>query len=130
MIKIVDTYSPIMELFERGVFSLEKWRKYINLIYADSSHMFEDDIKEYIDTGKYTFEKDFLPIINAVYKNPSLEQLHCSFKVVTNGLNERVIESFGRELHVEIVLYLGLYNAAGWTTQINGKSFSTDIIRF
>lgn len=121
MIKIVDTYSQILGCFERGIFSLEKWRKYINLIYANSSHIFEDDIKEYIDTGKYTFEKNFLPIINDIYKNPSLEQLHCSFRVVTNGLNEKVIESFGRELNVEIVLYLGLCNAAGWATQINGK---------
>lgn len=44
--------------------------------------------------------------------------------MVTNGLNEKVIESFGRELHVEIVLYLGLCNAAGWVTQINGKDIS------
>lgn len=121
MIKIIDTYSQISGLFERGIFRLEKWRKYINSIYANSSHIFEDDIKEYFNTGKYTFEKDFLPIINAVYKNPSLEQLHDSFKVVTNGLNEKVIECFGLELHVEIVLYLGLCNAAGWATQIDGK---------
>ena len=66
MIKIIDTYSQILELFERENFSLEKWRKYINLIYANSSQMFEDDIKEYFGTGKYTFEKDFLPIINDV----------------------------------------------------------------
>lgn len=121
MIKIIDTYSQILELFENGIFSLEKWRKYINLIYPNSSQIFEDDIKEYINTGKYTFEKDFLPIINAVYKNPSLEELHDSFRVVTNGLNEKVIKNFGRELHVEIVLYLGLRNAAGWATQIDGK---------
>lgn len=120
MIKIVDTYSQIFGLFEKGIFSLEKWRQYINLIYDNSSHIFEDDVKEYIDKGNYIFKKDFLPIINAVYKNPSLEQLHHSFKAVTNGLNEKVIESFGRELHVDIVLYLGLCNAAGWATQING----------
>ena len=74
-----------------------------------------------LDTGKYTFEKNFLPIINAVYKNPSLEQLHFSFGAVTSGLNKKVIKCFGRELQVEIVLYLGLCNAAGWVTQINGK---------
>lgn len=122
MIKIIDTYSQIFEVFERGIFSIGKWRQYINLIYANSSHIFEDDIKEYFDKGEYTFEKDFLPIINAVYKNPSLEQLHSSFKVVTNGLNEKVIENFGRELHVDLVLYLGLCNAAGWAREINGKN--------
>lgn len=121
MIKIIDTYSQIFELFEKGKFSIEKWRQYINMIYANSSHIFEDDIKEYFDNDKYTFERDFLPIINVVYKNPSLEQLHCSFRAVTNGLNGKVIESFGRELDVELVLYLGLCNAAGWATQINGK---------
>ena len=46
MIKLIDTYSQISGLFERGIFSLEKWRQYINSIYANSSHIFEDDIKE------------------------------------------------------------------------------------
>ena len=64
--------------------------------------MFEDDIKEYIDTGKYTFEKDFLPIINAVHKNPSLEQLHYSFKVVTNGLNGKDTILLGVEKIIEL----------------------------
>ena len=95
MVKIIDTYSQINSLFENETLNL--------------------------DSGLYTFEKDFLPIINAVNNNPSLELIHNSFVQVTENLNDRIMECFGEELDVEIVLYLGLCNAAGWVTNINGK---------
>ncbi|WOO38190.1 hypothetical protein R2R35_06720 [Anaerocolumna sp. AGMB13020] len=121
MVKIIDTYSQINSLFENEAFSLNKWEIYINSIFDNSAHIFKDDIKEYLDSGTYTYEKDFFPIINAVYKNPSFECLHNSFTKVTENLNARIIKCFGNELEVDIVLYLGLCNAAGWVTNINGK---------
>lgn len=109
MVKIIDTYSQINSLFEDETFSLDKWELYINSIYDNSAHIFKDDLREYLDSGTYTYEKDFLPIINAVNKNPSLDHLHNSFTKVTENLNARIIECFGNELDVEIVLYLGLW---------------------
>jgi hypothetical protein len=35
-------------------------------------------------------------------------------------LNEKIVREFGKELNVDIVLYLGLCNGAGWVTNING----------
>ena len=52
---------------------------------------------------------------------PFLETLHTSFVRVTNGLNQRIIDCFAHELEIDIVLYLGLCNAAGWVTNINGR---------
>lgn len=121
MVRIIDTYSQINALFENGTFHIEKWEKYINSIYEHSAHIIKDDLKEYFDSGNYTFEKDFLPVINAVYENPALDSLHDSFTAVTDQLNARILECFGSELNIEIVLYLGLGNAAGWVTNINGK---------
>lgn len=121
VVKIIDTYSQINSLFENEKFNLDKWEIYINSIYDNSAHIFKDDIRQYLDSGTYTYEKDFLPIINAVNKNPSLDLLHNSFIKVTENLNARIIECFGNELDIEIVLYLGLCNAAGWVTNINGK---------
>lgn len=121
MVKIIDTYSQINSLFENENFSFDKWEIYINSIFDNSAHIFKDDIKEYLDNGTYTYESDIFPIINAVNKNPSLERLHNSFTKATKNLNARIIECFGNELEVEIVLYLGLCNAAGWVTNINGK---------
>ena len=121
MIKIIDTYFQINSLFENKTFNFDKWEKYINSIYNNCSHIFKDDLNEYLDSGNWNFEKDFLPIINAVYGNPKLDILHNSFATVTENLNERILKHFGNELEIEIVLYLGLCNAAGWVTDINGK---------
>lgn len=121
MVRIIDTFSQIDTLFDSETLNQEKWELYINSIYDGSADIFKDDLKEYLDSGKYVYEKDILPIINAVYGHPSLEVLHTSFTKVTNGLNKRVIDCFDRELDVDIVLYIGLCNAAGWVTNINGR---------
>ncbi len=119
MIKIIDTYGQINDIFENKTFCYEKWEKYINSIYTDCAHIFKNEIDEYTKTGEYTFEKEFLPHINAVWHNPKLELLHNSFIEVIAGLNERIMKEFSKELNVDIVFYLGLGNAAGWVTQIN-----------
>lgn len=121
MIRIIDTYEQINLIFENGTFNYEKWQPYINSIYTNCAHIFKEEIDAYTSTGEYTFEKDFLPHINAVYNNPMLETLHNSFSTVVKNLNERIVKAFEKELNVDIVLYLGLGNAAGWVTQINGN---------
>ncbi len=120
MIKIFDTYPQINTLFEKESFNLEKWEGYINAIYQNSADIYKKDLEEYLNSGDYVFEKDFLPILNAVNNHPQLETLYNSFCKVTDGLNEKIIESFGKEIDVDIVLYVGLCNGAGWVTAING----------
>lgn len=121
MIKIIDTYSQIGILFDDGTFNIEKWESYINSIYDNSANIFKDDLREYLDSGNYIYEKDILPILNAVYEHSKLATLHSLFCKVTDGLSENVIARFGRELDIDIVLYVGLCNAAGWVTNINGR---------
>lgn len=121
MIKIIDTYSQIGALFDEGTFNLEKWELYINSIYDKSANLFKDDLKESLDSGNYVYEKDVLPILNAICNNPQLETMYSSFCKVTDGLNEKIIDGFGCELDIDIVLYVGLCNAAGWVTNINGR---------
>lgn len=121
MIRIIDTLSQIDSLFDNGTFNKEKWEIYINSIYDKSADIFKSDLKEYLDSGNYIYEKDILPIINAVHGHVSLQILQTSFHKVTNGLNKRIVDCFGHELDVDIVLYLGLCNAAGWVTNINGQ---------
>lgn len=120
MIRIIDTYSQINTLFDYSTFNYEKWVVYMNSIYENSSTIFKNEIDEYINSGKYTFDNDFLPVINAVYNNPKLEILHENFISITININERILKQFSREVHIDIVLYLGLCNAAGWVTRING----------
>ena len=121
MLKIINTSGQIDDLFDKGAFFRDKWREYINLIYEDSSHLFEDEVEEYIASGEYTFEKDFLPVIQAVFQNPKRDILQQSFLAVTGHLNERIIQTFHRGIDSDLVLYLGLCNAAGWVTSIHGR---------
>ena len=121
MIKIIDTYSQIEILFDNGNFDIEKWELYINSIYDKSASIFKDDLRDCLDNGNYVYEKDILPILNAVYKNPQLETLYSSFCDITDCLNEKILDRFECELNVDIVLYVGLCNAAGWVTTINER---------
>lgn len=121
MIKIIDTYPQINTLFENGEFHRTNWEVYINSVYDNSAHVFINDLNECLDDGNYVYEKDVLPILNAVHNHPELEMLHSSFCEITEGLNQKVIDRFGKELDIDIVLYVGLCNAAGWVTNINGR---------
>lgn len=121
MIHIIDTYSKIDSLFISGTFDINRWEEYINGIYADSADIFKNDMQEYLKDGTYSFEKDFLPIIQNVYRNEQLDVLHNSFLQLVGGLNEKIEKHFGKEINADIVLYLGLCNAAGWVTTIGGR---------
>ena len=121
MIRIIDTLSQIDSLFDNKKFNNEKWEIYINSIYDKSSDLFKNDLKEYLESGNFSYENDILPIIDAVYENESLQALKNSFYKVTDCLNERIKDCFEHEVDVDIVLYLGLCNGAGWVTNINGQ---------
>ena len=121
MMRIIDTFSLIEPLFDNGIFNIEKWELYIDSIYNKSASIFKDDLIDCLDNGDYTYEKDVLPILNAVFDNPQLETLHSSFCRITDDLNKKILDRFGCELNVDIVLYIGLCNAAGWATTVNGR---------
>lgn len=120
MIHIIDTYSKINTLYANGIFDFTKWEAYMNSIYKDSADMIKRDMQECLDGVEYTYEESVLPVLQAVYEHPFLERLHSSFLEVTDNLNERIQECFGHELNIDIVLYLGLCNAAGWVTNVGG----------
>jgi len=121
MIRIIDTYSQIETLFDNGMFNMRKWELYINSLYDESASIFKDDLRKCLDSGDYIYERDILPIINAVCANSQLGTLHSLFCIITDDLNQKIIYHFGCELDVDIVLYVGLCNAAGWVTNINGR---------
>ena len=118
---IIDTFSELNSVFEGGVFSMEKWEHYANLIYENFAGVLKKDMEDCLDGREYTYEKTVLPVLNAVCGHPALEKLHTSFSVVTDRLNERIKESFGNVLDIDIVLYVGLCNGAGWVTNIGGR---------
>ena len=120
MIRIIDTYPQIASLFVGGCFSIERWEAYIDSAYKGSAELFKKDMQECLDGG-YSYEKDFLPVLNAVCGHESLETLHTSFLRTTDGLDEKIAACFGGGLDVDIVLYVGLCNGAGWVTRIHER---------
>ncbi len=122
MVKIINKLDNIDLLFDKGQFNIEKWTLYINGIYEDSDYIFKQEVDKYTKNNKYRWKNDFLPIINNVYNNKNIELLKSSFLEVTNNINEKINKIFNKRLNVDIVLYLGLCNGAGWVTKINDKT--------
>ena len=57
MIKIIDTFAQINDLFEDGKFILDKWKTYMNSIYDNAAKLVIDDMKDCLDSGDYVYEK-------------------------------------------------------------------------
>ena len=123
MIRIFDTYPALVDAFEGGVFSPERWRAYIDRACPGLAPKLMRDAEKVLATGAVTFEGDFLPILNAVARRPDECSLaHEQFLRVTDALESRVRAAFGRSLDVDIVFYLGLCNGAGWVTDFGGRT--------
>ena len=112
--QLPDDYKPAIKV---EVNPEEKTLKFTD----NGLGMTADEVEEYIASGEHTFEKDFLPVIQAVLQNPKRDILQKSFLAVTDHINERIIQTFHRGIDADLVLYLGLCNAAGWVTSIHGR---------
>ncbi len=87
MITIINKIDNINLLFDEGQFNLEKWTLYINNIYKNSDFIFKQEVEKYTKNNKYSWDKNFLPIINNVYNNKNIKILNDSFVEVTNNIN-------------------------------------------
>lgn len=120
--RIIDTYPLIPAAFENGLFSPARWRDYIDTALPGVRPLQEADVKAVLATGSFTWEKDYLPVLNAVIQDRPLREIaHRSFRLVTDGLEQSILEKFGKSLDVDIVFYLGLCCGAGWATAVNGR---------
>ncbi len=121
--KIINTISNILQVYSNGSFDLNKWKAYINSIDSNLEKLCLNDMNQVINTGLYSFKKDYLPILNLVIdKKDQLIKLENNFNIVMFDLEEKVINKFKRTIDVDIILYLGLCNGAGWVVTINNKT--------
>ncbi len=66
----------------------------------------------------------FLPILNDVLSDAGKrDEVIESFNRATKDLEKIVIDIFGRAPSVNIILYLGLCNGAGWVMEIDGAQY-------
>lgn len=121
--RIIDTYPAIFSAYEGSVFRFEKWKSYVDSVLPGASSLFTSDVEQCLETGKFSWEKNYLPVLNSVMLRDGLrERAYDSFCRATENLERSVYEKFGRGLDVDIVFYLGLCNAAGWVTEYQGRA--------
>ena len=102
-------------------FDLEKWKSYIDYSLPGAKNICLTDMKEGLDSG-LLWKKDYLPVLNAVISNSeAIKNTVSSFHRVADTLEEKVISKFSRTVDVDIILYLGLCNGAGWVTPVDGR---------
>ena len=119
---IVNTSAGILSAFKQDRFDLAGWEKYIDKYVPGARELCLADKDECLAAG-YSWEGDYLPVLNAVMQNAEQrEEVIRSFFSVTDHLEQRILDRFGRTLEVDVILYLGLCNGAGWVTTINGKT--------
>ena len=122
--KIINSASLIKNLFINNQFNFKQWEIYINDLIPNSKKIFIDDMQQALNTGKVTFEKDFLPVLNNATPDNTLFQTTVkSFDDITKNLEQNIVNKFGKTINVNIVLYLGLCNGAGWVIDINEKTY-------
>ena len=120
--RIIDTCPALCSAYEGTAFHFEKWRAYMDSALPGASPLFISDLKQCLETGEFSWEKDCLPVLNAVILHDELrEQAHDSFCRVTEHLERSLYDRFGKGLDVDLVFYLGLCNGAGWVTQYQGR---------
>ncbi len=121
--KMIDSYPALLSAYEGPAFCLEKWKAYIDALLPCDSSLFLSDMESCLQTGGFTWEADYLPVLNAVASNGVLrEKAHDAFRRTTENLEQLVSHRFGKSLDVEIIFYLGLCNGAGWATQYHGQN--------
>ncbi|WP_196811533.1 hypothetical protein [Butyrivibrio sp. VCD2006] len=119
---ILDTTGNILTLYESGHFNTEKWKAYMDTFIPGAKELCLADMQDCLRAG-FTWEKDYLPVLNAVIKSEDkLEMAISSFYEVTSHLEDNIITRFGKSVEADIYLYLGLCNGAGWVTTIGGKT--------
>ena len=119
---IIDVTKDIQSVYESGRFNIEKWKSYMKSALPQAKDICLQDMEDSISAG-LSWERDYLPVLNAVPHNIiRLNEITQSFYKITENLTEKIYDRFGKSLDVDIVLYLGLCNGAGWVTAINGKT--------
>ncbi len=113
--KIINTCEKIKSTFVDG-FDFDLWREYAGEISKELPSKCENDAKS------YDFNKDVLPILEGALNEEKIDFVCKNFQTVIGTLNANLSKLFDNEPDINIVLYLGLCNGAGWATTLDGKN--------
>jgi hypothetical protein len=122
MVHMIDASFEIYDSYENDIFSLQKWNDYMDRTIPYVKDKVLSDMQQSI-SPEYSWEAYYLPVLNAVIHEPeNVRETAKIFRNITDGLEKKIIKKFGRTLDIDIILYLGLCNGAGWVTEIDGKT--------
>lgn len=120
---IIDAAKDVLSAFENDRFNLEKWKSYMEINVPQAKEICLLDMEDSISAAGLSWEEDYLPVLNAVVRHPDqCDQITESFCRVTENLNQRILDRFGKAPDADIILYLGLCNGAGWVTTLSGRT--------
>ncbi len=120
--KIIDTYTSILTVYNNTEFSFNRWKKYIDSVLPGLLPTIVRDTKRTLCSGDIS-RKDLLSVLNLVARSQrQAKAAHNSFLQATEILESVIYERFGKNLDVSIVFYLGLCNGAGWVTDYREKT--------
>lgn len=115
--RIINTYDKIKNCFTKCFFDIGAWRKYTKEFSEELSEKCEKDSQE------YDFDNVVIPVIHQVLWNGDAAHLaNASFISVTNKLKNNIDKLFKNDIDLDIILYLGLCNGAGWATTLDGRN--------
>lgn len=113
--KVINTSDKIKTTFKNG-FDINLWREYAAEISGELPSKCENDIKN------YDYNKDVLPVIELALNEEKIDLVSKNFQLVVDKLNENLSKLFKEEPDIDIILYLGLCNGAGWATTLDNKN--------
>lgn len=114
--RIVNTMDAIRRNFSGRPFDLSAWRGYAAEISPTLAAKCE------ADSAGYSLERDVLPVIRRALDDAgALSRLDAAFSRVIRRLDANLSTLFDVEPEVDVVLYLGLCNGAGWATALDGR---------
>lgn len=119
--RIIDSSIDFLSVYDAEQFNLDNWNNYIDKWIPGAKKLCLNDMRDCIKAG-YSWSEDYLPVLNAVLTSKEKrEEAVRAFYAVTEHLDERIIEVFGKSVDTDIVLYIGICNGAGWVTKIHEK---------
>lgn len=113
--KIINTCEKIKSAFANG-FDIVVWRKYASEISKELTSKCENDAK------CYDFNKAVLPVLENALNTDKIDFVSKNFQIVVDTLNTNLSKLFDTEPDINIILYLGLCNGAGWATTLDGRN--------
>ena len=120
-LRVIDCSETLLSAFTAGRFDLERWKAYADAALPGVKDLCLADLEEVLHAG-YSWEKDFLPVLNAVARETEKRrQAAENFRLLTKRLDRRILERFHRTVDADLILYLGLCSGAGWVTPVRGR---------